>query len=60
MKAVILLLSLSILVSCATKKAEQEVRAEMAQETSVDKKGLGHTIHDLIQSSKTLTEAQKT
>lgn len=60
MKAIVFLLSLTVLVSCASKQVEQEVRAEAAKENSVDKKALGNTIHDLIQSSKTLTADQKT
>lgn len=53
-----LILSLFILVSCASKK-EEKIVEEKAAETSVkDSKGLGMTIHELIANSK-MDEAKK-
>lgn len=60
MKALLLLAILTTLVSCATKKTKQVVAEKVAQESTTTPKSLGHTIHDLIESSKTLTDAQKT
>ena len=61
MKALLSLVILMSLTSCASqKKVEQEVKAKAANETKVsDGKTLGMTIHDVIHSSKTLTDAQK-
>lgn len=60
MKALVAL-GLVLLVSCATStKSEKQAVEEKAAHTNVkDSKQLGGTIHDLIDSSKTLTETQK-
>lgn len=59
MKTIVFLLSLTVLASCASKKVQDEVRAEVAQETSSNKDSLGQTINDQINNSTTLTEDQK-
>lgn len=54
----LILISLFV-VSCASKTEERELEAK-AQESKVsDPKALGGTISDLINSSKTLSDAQK-
>jgi hypothetical protein len=59
MKAIFLIFIILNLSSCASQKEEREINAR-AQETKVtDSKGLGNTISDLIQSSKTLSDVQK-
>lgn len=61
-KTLLLVLSLTILTSCASsskKKVEREIDEKAAQSNVSDGKTLGGTIHDLIESSKTLTEEQK-
>lgn len=59
MKAMISLLVLLSLASCASKNEERALQVK-AQESKVnDAPALKQTIHDLIHSSKTLTEAQK-
>ncbi|MGE3608262.1 MAG: hypothetical protein AB7I27_01645 [Bacteriovoracaceae bacterium] len=47
-------------VGCSSyKKTEQEIESKAAQSSVSDGKALGGTIHELIASSKTLTEEQK-
>ncbi|MFY7992383.1 MAG: hypothetical protein ACOVP4_03745 [Bacteriovoracaceae bacterium] len=59
MKAFILMMTFLSLVGCATKKDKQEIQDKVANEPITDSKSLGLTIKDLIQSSKTFTDAQK-
>lgn len=60
MKIILSLVTVLFLASCATKKDRQAVSKEVAAETSVsDAKTLGKTIHEVINSSKHLTDAQK-
>lgn len=60
MKAMISLLALFALVSCSSKSQQRELEAKAAESKVQDGKALGNKIHDLIHSSKTLTEVQKT
>lgn len=59
MKAFILMMTLLSLVSCASKKDKQDIQDKVASEPITDSKSLGLTVKDLIQSSKTFTDAQK-
>ena len=55
-----LILSLSIVTSCASQKNEEKiVEAKAAQTTVHDSNALGSTINDLITNSKNLNESQK-
>lgn len=54
-------LLLSLVVSCASKKAtEREIDEKAAKTNVTDPQALGNTIHDLIQNSETLKPEQKT
>ena len=56
-----LILSLTILASCASRKKEEKIVEAKASQTNVhDSKGLGAKIHELIATSENLSEAQKT
>lgn len=60
MKILFPLVILVALTGCASKKnAQKEIKEKAAQSTVSDGKALGATIHELIQSSKTLSEVQK-
>lgn len=60
MKTLFSVLVLFTLVSCSTKSDQQKLDAKTQQETSVsDAPSLGRTIVEVIQSSETLTVAQK-
>ena len=60
MKSLFLVIALITLASCSTAQKQKEIRIEAAQEsTASDSKTLGATIHDLIESSTTLTPADK-
>jgi hypothetical protein len=59
MKAIFLLTVLFTLSSCASQKEERDINARAKETKVTDSKGLGHTISDLIQSSKTLSDVQK-
>lgn len=55
-----LLLSTILVTGCASKKQmKKEIEQEAAQSNVKDPKALSGTIHNLIDSSKTLTDAQK-
>lgn len=60
MKAMFSLLALFALVSCSSKSQQRELQAKAAESKVQDGQALGNKIHDLIHSSKTLTDAQKT
>jgi hypothetical protein len=59
MKAMISVLTLLALVSCSSKSQQRELEAKASESKVQDGKALGNKIHDLIHSSKTLTDAQK-
>lgn len=60
MKLTVLLAVLLAFASCASKKeVEKEVQEKAAQSSVSNSQALGGTIHELISSSKTLTDAQK-
>ena len=60
MKTVLSLVLLLAVTACSShKEAKQNVEQKTASETTVTGQSLGTTIQDLIQSSKTLTDAQK-
>jgi hypothetical protein len=60
MKVWLSLLIVAIFVSCASQNAEERDVEEKAKTVQVaDPKGLGNTINELIDTSKTLSEAQK-
>ena len=59
MKMMTLVLITLFITSCASQKADREIRKEAAQSNVSDSKTLGKTIHELIHSSKTLTSSQK-
>lgn len=58
MKALIVL-GLVLLVSCSSAKEKKAIEESAAHSTVKDSKKLHGTIHDLIDSSKTLTDVQK-
>ena len=60
MKALLSLIIFLALTACASQnKSEIEVEKKAANETTTTGQNLGTTIHELIQSSKTLSPAQK-
>ena len=59
MKAILSILIIITITSCASKKEELDVQAKAKESRIHDSKGLGDTISDLIHSSKTLSDAQK-
>jgi hypothetical protein len=59
MKAMISVLALLALVSCASKSQQRDIEAKAAESKVQDGPALKTKIHDLIHSSKTLTDAQK-
>lgn len=59
MKLITLILIALFVTSCASKSADREIRKEAAESNVSDSKTLGKTIHELIHSSKTLTNTQK-
>ena len=59
MKAIFLLTILFSLSGCASQKEERDINARAKDTQVTDSKGLGNTISDLIQSSKTLSDLQK-
>lgn len=60
MKAMISVLALLALVSCSSKSQQRELEAKAAESKVNNPQALGNKIHDLIHSSKTLTDIQKT
>ena len=60
MKAMLLLVILLTLTSCASKNQERDIQVKAKDSKVSDSKSLGVTIHDLINDSKTLSAAQKT
>ena len=60
MKAMLLLVILLTLTSCASKYQERDIQVKAQDSKVSDSKSLGVSIHDLINDSKTLTAAQKT
>lgn len=60
MKALLFLALTLTLASCSSQKIAEQKVEEKANATHVsDSKGLGSTIHEMISTSKDLTEAQK-
>ncbi len=59
MKMIALVLITLFVTNCASKNAGREIRKEAAESNISDSKTLGKTIHELIHSSKTLTDTQK-
>lgn len=59
MKLIALILIALFVTSCAGKSADREIRKEAAESNVSDSQTLGKTIHDLIHSSKTLSNSQK-
>lgn len=60
MKSILILALLVTVSSCASKKKDrQEIQKKASQSTVSDGKALGHKIQHLINSSETLTDAQK-
>ncbi len=60
MKTIFFIVTVLVLAGCSTRNIEREIRAETTKEKNVsDGKSLEVTIHELIDSSKTLSIVQK-
>lgn len=60
MKLIPFLFLFMVLTGCASQKREEEIIKDKVSKETGSKESLGNTINDLISSSKTLTDAQKT